>query len=181
MPAAGMLALTAMASGDTVEIDSVEFFEGATSLGKATTAPFTLNWQATVGAHTITAKATDTTLANQTSEAVTFTVTEASVGGASGSGGAGGGGGAGGASGGGGAGGASAGSAVGGSLSAGAPTAGSPSGAAGSAAMMPNPSNDVAADDGGCSCAIPGSRAASGAAWLLVAALASLALRRRAA
>jgi lysophospholipase L1-like esterase len=171
MPNAGMLELTAMASGGTVEIASVEFFEGLTSLGKVTTAPFTLNWQATVGSHTITAKASDTTLADKTSEAVTFTVKEAAAGGAAGSGGV--------ASG--GAGASAGGSLTGGSGSGsgGAAPAGSASGgAAGSASLTPTPVNDAPADDAGCSCAVPSSRVGSSAGWLLVA-LASLAARRR--
>jgi MYXO-CTERM domain-containing protein len=172
MPGAGMLALSAMASGDTVEIASLEFFAGPTSLGKVTAAPFTLNWQATVGSHTITAKATDTTLASKTSEAVSFTVKEAVAGGAGGSSGAGAGG-----SGGAGAGGAAAGSTLGGASSAGAPPAGGSPRSAGSAAAMPH-QGDVLADDAGCSFSTPGSRGLAGAGWLLVA-LASLAARRR--
>ena len=189
MPGAGMLALTAMASADTVEIASVELFEGLTSLGKATTAPFTLNWQATVGSHTITAKATDTTLASKTSAAVTFTVKEAVTGGASGSGGVASGGaggsaggssgGAGVASGGGGVGGAAAGGSTSvGVPSAGAPTAGASPGGAGSAAAIPNQGDDEPADDGGCSFSTPRSPRSAGAAWLLVAFV-SLAARRR--
>lgn len=170
MAGAGMLALTAMASGDTVEISSVEFFEGLTSLGKVTAAPFTLNWQATVGPHTITAQATDTTLADKTSEAVAFTVKEAAAGGAAGSGGV--------VNGGAGAGASAGGNLTGGSGSGGAATAGSASGgAAGSASLTPTSVN-APADDAGCSCAAPGSRVGSSAGWLLVA-LASLAARRR--
>jgi lysophospholipase L1-like esterase len=177
MPGAGMLALVATASGDTVDIASLEFFEGLTSLGKATAAPFTLHWQATVGSHTITAKATDTTLASKTSEAVTFAVKEAVAGGAGGSGGAGSGAGGGG-SGAGGGGGAAPGSTSGGAPSAGAPVAGGMPAGAGSAAGSPHQGDYVLADDAGCSFSTPGSRALSGPGWLLVA-LISLAARRR--
>jgi acyl-CoA thioesterase I len=186
MPGAGMLALTAMASGDTVEISSVEFFEGLTSLGKASAAPFTFNWQATVGSHTITARATDTTLANKTSEAVSFTVQEAGAGGAGGSGGVASGGAgpsAAGAAGAGAAGAAGAGAAAAGSTSGGAPSAGAPAaggspGSAGSAAVVPSGGDDAPEPDGSCSFSMPRSRGAAGAGWLLVA-LASLAARRR--
>ncbi|HVJ19727.1 MAG TPA: GDSL-type esterase/lipase family protein, partial [Polyangiaceae bacterium] len=68
------LTLLADASGDTVEIASVEFFEGATSLGKVTAAPFSLMWPASAGTHQITATAVDSTSASATTEAVTVTV-----------------------------------------------------------------------------------------------------------
>jgi lysophospholipase L1-like esterase len=181
MPSAGMLALTAMASGDTVEIASVEFFDGLTSLGKSTAAPFTLNWQATVGSHTITAKATDATLASKTSQAVTFTVKEAIAGGAGGSGGvASGGVASGGAGAGAGAGGAAAGGTSGAAPSAGAPTAGGSPGGAGSAAAVPNQGDDVLADDGGCSFSTLRSRGPAGAGWLFIALVWLAARRRRA-
>jgi len=67
-------------SADTVDIASVEFFEGAASLGKVTATPFTFSWQAPTGTHQITAKATDTTLANATSMPVSFNVTDAAGG-----------------------------------------------------------------------------------------------------
>jgi MYXO-CTERM domain-containing protein len=180
MPGAGTLALTAMASGDTVDIASVEFFEGLTSLGKATTAPFMLTWQATAGSHTITARATDTTLANNTSQAVTFIVKDAAGGGAGGvaSGGAGAGGEGGVAHGAAGAGGAATGGTLGGLPSAGAPAAGGPPEGAGSATTIPRRADDALVDNGGCNFSPPGSRGPAGTAWLLVA-LVSLAVRRR--
>ena len=186
MPGAGMLELTATASDDTVEIASLEFFEGPASLGKATAAPFTLNWQATVGSHTITAKATDTTRASKTSDAVRFTVKEAAVGGGIGGGGVASGGVAGGGVASGGAnanggpepGGAAAGSTSGGVPGAGAPAAGGAPGGAGSAAAIPNQADDALADAGGCSFSTPSPPGSPAGAWLLIA-LASLAARRR--
>ena len=170
-PAAGMVPLTAEASGETVDITSVEFFEGATSLGKVMAAPFTLNWQATVGSHTITALATDATLASKVSAPVTFTVTDAAPAGGSGAGGA-----------------AGAGGASGGAPSGGAPSGGMPA-AAGTGGGAPsaggsasggggtNPTSPVATASG-CGCAAAGSRGAGSAAWLLLLALPLL--RRRA-
>ena len=194
---AGMLPLTADASGDTVDISSVEFFEGATSLGKVTAKPFTLNWAATPGQHQITAKATDTTLANATSAAVSFTVTDA-AGGSGGSGGSGGGasggaGGAGGATGGGGASAATGGMATAGTGTSTAGTAGtavamggvagspSASGGAGSGTVTGNPATPTPTD-AGCTCSALGSRRGS-SGWLLLGAaslLAVVARRRRA-
>lgn len=170
MPAAGKLSLSATAAGDTVTIASVEFFDGASSLGKVVAEPFTLDWQATTGPHTITAKATDTTLANKTSEAVTITVKDAVPGGA--------GGGAGAAT----AGASGGGVASGGAAGAGGAMGGTASGAGGStpvgAAGATTPTNEAPADDGGCSCSTPRSGVATNAAWLLLA-LSALAGRRR--
>lgn len=196
MVGAGMLPLTADASGDTVEISSVELFEGLTSLGKVTAKPFTLNWLATAGAHQITAKAIDTTLANATSAPVSFTVVAAG-GGAAGSAGAGG------ASGGaGGAGGAGGGNAVGGSSgglagsgggvggaggaggvttagAAGTSTSGAPGGVAGSVTSTPNTPEPTS--ESGCGCSVPGTQRAGDEAILLASLLALVGLRRRAA
>lgn len=163
-PAAGMIPLTAEASGDTVDIASVEFFEGNTSLGKVTAAPFTLNWQATVGPHTITAKATDATLADKVSAPVTFTVTDAAPVGGGGAGGAAGVGGAAGAP------------------SGGMPTAGtggvaSSGGSASGGASTGNPTITPEASSG-CGCSVPGSRASGAGVALLLLGLAGL--RRRA-
>ncbi|HXK17957.1 MAG TPA: GDSL-type esterase/lipase family protein [Polyangiaceae bacterium] len=190
MPGQGMLPLTADASADTVDIVSVEFFEGATSLGKVTTKPFTLMWQATTGAHSITAKATDTTLANATSMPVTFTVTDAAAAGT------GGGGSAGAAAG----GSASAGTPSGGAATGGAATAGASAagtsaatsgaagaavsgagGAAGGAVSSPTPAATGTITNSGCSCALPGSPRSGGVGWLLfgVALLSLRQLRRR--
>jgi lysophospholipase L1-like esterase len=179
--------LTANASADYVDIASVEFFEGVTSLGKVTAKPFTLNASLPPGAHQVTAKATDATLANATSEAVSFTLTI----GVSDTGGFGGGGGsAGGSAGVGGGGTASAGSAsAGGGAggvspvtggSAGMPTAPSTAGASTGGTPATGASTPTETD-AGCSCALPGSRAGGAGASLLAASLlALLGLRRRA-
>ena len=169
MPAAGKLSLSAMASGDTVPIASVEFFDGAGSLGKVMAEPFVLDWQATTGAHTITAKATDATLANKTSEVVAVTVKDAVAGGV-----------------GGGAGAASAGASGGGVASAGAAGAGGSLGgtASGAGGSVPagvagaTTQHETPAADGGCSCATPRPGVAPNAAWLLLL-LSALAVRRR--
>jgi len=175
MPMAGLVPVTAMASGGTVDISNVEFFDGASSLGKVMAAPFTLNWQAAAGAHQLTAKATDTTLANATSAALDVTVKEATAGGSA-SGGAGGAttGGGGATTGGGGA-------TTGGTSAAGTSGVTSGSGGmvvAGSGGGVSNPSPTNATDGGGCGCAVPGSRGHTGLSLLLLAASLG-ALRRR--
>ncbi len=174
MVSAGMLPLTADAAADYVDISGVEFFEGATSLGKAMTKPFTFTWTATVGAHKVTAKVVDATLANATSPEVSFTVAAGGVVGGGGSGG----GGAGGASGGAG------GTATVGASTAGTPgTAGAATAGASSAAGSPAAAGSATTDNGGCSCSTPGSHRSGGAlGWLLLGSVLSLAgLRRRAA
>lgn len=69
---------TAMASAlYSLTIASVQFFDGATSLGTSTTAPYTFSWdttKATNGSHTLTAKATDNKGDQATSAAVMVTV-----------------------------------------------------------------------------------------------------------
>lgn len=84
---AGVVPITAAASGDTVEIRSVEFLDGATSLGRVTMPPWTLSWQATAGPHELSVRAVDATLAEKTSEPITVTVAEALGGGTGGMGG----------------------------------------------------------------------------------------------
>ncbi|HVY26472.1 MAG TPA: GDSL-type esterase/lipase family protein [Polyangiaceae bacterium] len=182
MPSAGMVPVTAMASGGTVDISNVEFFDGASSLGKVMAAPFTLNWQATAGAHQLTAKATDTTLANATSAALDITVKEAMSGGAGGGNGSAGTAGTSSLGGGG--------TAGGGAASGGASTAGMSGAASGSAGMLvggaggsgvSNPTPTNTADSGGCGCALSGSpRPTSVSLLLLAASLGALRRRRRA-
>jgi lysophospholipase L1-like esterase len=173
--AAGMLPLTAHASADTVLISSVEFFEGQTSLGKVTAEPFTLLWAAENGAHTVTAKAVDSTLANATSAPVTFTVGDAAAGsgGSVGVGGASAGASNGGAAGSGTVSGGTAngGSANGGTGTAGAATAGSGAsngGAGNGGAPALTPTNSSA--DSGCGCALPKTKAPAGTAAVLLLA-----------
>jgi uncharacterized protein (TIGR03118 family) len=72
----GTVAVTADASDDK-GVASVEFFAGATSLGKVTTAPYTVNWNtttATNGAVSLTAVALDAANNKTTSAAVSVTV-----------------------------------------------------------------------------------------------------------
>jgi len=207
--AQGMVPLTVDASGDTVEISSVEFFEGTTSLGKVTASPFTMNWAAPVGPHQITAKAIDTTLATATSSAVSFTVTAGGngSGGAAGAGGSVASGGAGGSVASGGAGGSFAGAGGSASGSAGSDAAGGGAmngnvGSAGAGGTAPvsggaagtpaggqpvgasgTPATGTSAPteaDGGCSCAVPSSRG-RGLGFTLFGAtlLALLGARRR--
>ena len=156
MPGAGLLPLTADVFADNVNITGVEFFEGATSLGVVMAAPFTVSWQATVGPHTITAQATDATLADKVSEPITFTVKDA-IGGGAGAGGA--------------ASGGAAGMPSGGMATAGGPSAGG---------SGPSSAGTVSGGSAGCGCAVPGSRNAGSAAWLLLAVVPWL-RRRRAA
>ena len=182
MPGQGMLPLTADAGADTVDIASVEFFDGAASLGKVTAKPFTFMWQATTGLHSVSAKATDTTLANATSMPVSFTVTDVAA-----VAGAGGGGNAGAAVGGGasasaGSGGVASASMAGSSAQTGgaAGTTTSVAGTAGGAVIPATPAGTRASPDSGCSCALLGSRSTAGLGWLPLAAVLLLGgLRRR--
>ena len=67
--------IEATASDTDGSISSVEFFNGATSLG-VTTGPFSVTMSnVAVGAYTLTAKATDNLNATTTSSAITVTVT----------------------------------------------------------------------------------------------------------
>jgi lysophospholipase L1-like esterase len=152
------IALSADASGGSVAIDSVEFFQGATSLGKSTMSPFTLMWPAPAGIYMVTAKAIDSTLASATSESVAIEVKAPSGGSGGGAGAAG----AGGAAG-----------------TAGAPSVGNSGGVStvggvggagtGSLATTPQP-----AEPSGCSCRAAGGQ--PGANWRSVAVVAAFAL-----
>ncbi len=73
-PASVTLAANA---SDADGIKSVEFFDGTTSLGTATTAPYTLTVSAIAGSHSYTAKAADNNVAvlSSTSSPVSVTVT----------------------------------------------------------------------------------------------------------
>lgn len=67
--------LTASASDADGSISKVEFFNGSTSIGSATAAPYTVSWSnVSAGSYTITAKATDNAGATTTSSAVSLTV-----------------------------------------------------------------------------------------------------------
>jgi len=63
------------ASSAGASITAVQFFDGSTSVGTATVAPFTMNYAGlSVGSHVITAQATDSNGVTTTSAAVTITV-----------------------------------------------------------------------------------------------------------
>lgn len=67
------LTITASANDTDGRVTKVEFFAGARSLGADTEAPFSVSWNATAGAHSITAVATDDRGATKTSAAVAIT------------------------------------------------------------------------------------------------------------
>lgn len=72
---AGPITLEADASGGTVAITQVEFFDGSSSLGVAKQSPFSIVLEnPKVGAHSVTARATDATSAAATSSVVAFHV-----------------------------------------------------------------------------------------------------------
>ncbi|MCS3795468.1 glycosyl hydrolase family 18 protein [Niastella sp. OAS944] len=69
------ITLTANASDADGTISKVEFFNGATSLGSKTSAPYTVTWSnVSAGSYSITAVATDNAGATTTSSAVAVTV-----------------------------------------------------------------------------------------------------------
>ncbi|MGQ7947295.1 Ig-like domain-containing protein [Flavobacterium sp. WC2509] len=70
--------ITADAADADGSISKVEFFQGATKLGEALTAPYSFDWQnVALGSYAITAKATDNSGAVRTSTTVNITVTAA--------------------------------------------------------------------------------------------------------
>jgi lysophospholipase L1-like esterase len=85
LDAAKPVVLSADASGGTVPIDRVEFFQGTTLLGQSTTAPFTVSWTAAPGSYDLSAQATDATQASATTGKFSIKVT--GQGGAAGAGG----------------------------------------------------------------------------------------------
>ncbi|HYG76519.1 MAG TPA: Ig-like domain-containing protein [Planctomycetota bacterium] len=69
------ITISANASDSDGSIARVEFFNGSTKLGEDTTAPYSFIWSDVVaGSYTLTARATDNAGAQQTSSAVTITV-----------------------------------------------------------------------------------------------------------
>ena len=79
---AGTVAITATAAagaGFNLTIASVQFFVDGTSVGTAMTSPYTVNWTAAAGTHSLTAKATDNMGDSATSAAVMVTVTAAAA------------------------------------------------------------------------------------------------------
>ncbi|MBO9635176.1 MAG: DNRLRE domain-containing protein, partial [Chitinophagaceae bacterium] len=72
------ISITATAADSDGTISKVEFFNGATKLGEATTSPYTYNWtNVAAGNYSLTAKATDNGNASTTSTAVNITVAAA--------------------------------------------------------------------------------------------------------
>jgi Bacterial Ig domain len=70
-----IIPITANASVADRSITKVEFFDGTERLGEAVRAPYSFSWAgATVGAHTLTAKATDNSGATTTSSQVPIAV-----------------------------------------------------------------------------------------------------------
>jgi hypothetical protein len=73
------ISLTATAADSDGTVSKVDFYDGATLLGTSTTAPYAYTWTtASVGSHSLTAKATDNKGAVTTSAAVSITVAAAS-------------------------------------------------------------------------------------------------------
>ncbi|MDH4276159.1 MAG: Ig-like domain-containing protein, partial [Gammaproteobacteria bacterium] len=72
------ISLSANASDNTGTVSKVEFYNGTTLLGTATTAPFAYTWtNVPAGSYTLTAKAYDNYNLSATSTAVTITVEQA--------------------------------------------------------------------------------------------------------
>ncbi len=67
--------VSANASDTDGTISKVEFYVGSTMIAEDTSAPYTTNWTATLGNHSITAKATDNSNQSTTSDAVSVNVT----------------------------------------------------------------------------------------------------------
>ena len=176
LDAANPIQLTADASGGTVPISSVEFFQATTSIGKATVAPFRVSWNAPPGGYVLTAKAIDTTQASATSAPVSISVAVQNSGG---------GGGAGGAAGGSAGGAANPAGASGTSNAAGASAVSGSAGVAASAGMGAGGAAQVPSgttDSGGCGCSLaknPRERPV-GSAFAALLGLALVGLQRRA-
>jgi Bacterial Ig domain/Glucodextranase, domain B len=69
------VAISASASDGDGTVTKVEFFQGATSVGVATSAPYTITWtNVASGTYTLTAKATDNLGASTTSSAISIAV-----------------------------------------------------------------------------------------------------------
>ncbi|MBW8893112.1 MAG: hypothetical protein JF617_13620 [Burkholderiales bacterium] len=73
--AGSAITLSAAASDSDGTIAKVEFFDGATSLGVATAAPYSASWIGTLGSHSFTARATDNLGAQTTSTPVAVSIT----------------------------------------------------------------------------------------------------------
>jgi hypothetical protein len=76
VPAPASITLQANAADANGSVTRVEFFQGASKIGEASTAPYTLTWNNVgAGTYSLTARATDDAGAVTTSSAVTVTVT----------------------------------------------------------------------------------------------------------
>lgn len=76
------ITVSATAADSDGTISKVEFYDGTTLIGTDTTSPYSMSWSgAAVGAHSLTAKATDNAGAVTTSSAVSFSVTSGTSGG----------------------------------------------------------------------------------------------------
>jgi len=76
------ITVSANAADSDGSISKVEFYNGTTLIGTDTTSPYSISWSnAAVGAHSLTAKATDNANAVTTSAVVSFSVTAGSGGG----------------------------------------------------------------------------------------------------
>ncbi|MBQ0732745.1 glycosyl hydrolase family 18 protein [Aquimarina celericrescens] len=82
--AGNTVTINANASDADGSIAKVEFYVDGSMIGQDTSVPYTSNWTATLGNHTITAKATDNANKSTTSTAVTITVTSDGGGGCQG-------------------------------------------------------------------------------------------------
>src|ERR1051326_7626873 len=69
------ITLSADASDNDGVVTNVEFFQGATSLGQASTAPYSMTWLPAPGTYTLTARATDNEGATTISTSVNLRVT----------------------------------------------------------------------------------------------------------
>ncbi len=78
--AGSAVVLAANASDAGGSVSKVEFFDGTSLIGSASSAPFTVSWSSTAaGSHSLTARATDNLGATATSAAVTVTVRAVAV------------------------------------------------------------------------------------------------------
>jgi endoglucanase Acf2 len=68
-----LVTVTVSASDSDGSVTQVELFDGAALVGTDTSAPYSFNWTPTLGAHTLTARATDSDGLQATSPPVTFT------------------------------------------------------------------------------------------------------------
>ena len=79
-PAPATVNLAATASDSDGTVTKVEFFNGTTKLGEATSAPYTFSWSGVgAGSYTLTARATDDAGGVTTSAPVSITVTSANA------------------------------------------------------------------------------------------------------